>query len=144
MKHKVNNKKWQTKNEKLKLICTFSFGRSALVVCNLWRRFRVFISSTMTSSHHSIHFTSLNCSYTSSLSDISPSSFTKGSSFMGFCGLPLFIWTLSLGDPGFPFLARPREIVVFRRFSLSFLEILRPTLAFAFFPRTASSWQQKS
>lgn len=128
------------KKDEAKLRRTFSFGRLALVVCNRWRRFRVLISLVIISSHHSIHFSSLNFSYTSSSSDISPSSFTKGSTLWGFRGLSLFIWTWSLEEPAFPFLTPLRDTETVTGFSLS-LEALRPTLAFAFFPpRAASSW----
>lgn len=132
-----------SKNGRQEMRCTKSFGRLALVVCNLWRRFRVLISVFMTSSHHSIHFTSLNCSYTSSLPDISPSSFTKGSTLWGLWDLSFLIWTLVTGKPGFPFLSLLRDIEIFIRFSLSFsfLEVLRLALVLVFFPPTAtSSW----
>lgn len=119
---------------------TFSFGRLALVVCNLWRRFKVFISSAMTSSHHSIHFASLNCSYTSSSSDISPSSLAKGSALANFWGLSLFACNLTFAEAAALF---SLVWAVLWTLSLTFLEALRPPLTLEFLPpAAASSWQE--
>lgn len=80
---------------------TLSFGRSALVDCNLWRRLRTLSSTNMTSWHHSVHFSSLNVLYISSFPDISPSSLTKGSTLWGFEALALDTCKVP-GEPAFP------------------------------------------
>uniref|UniRef100_A0A7C9EWZ6 Uncharacterized protein n=1 Tax=Opuntia streptacantha TaxID=393608 RepID=A0A7C9EWZ6_OPUST len=93
----------------------------------------------MTSSHHSIHFTSLNCSYTSSSSDISPSSLTKGSAFWALCDLVFSIWLAGLRKFDFTPLPLPRFFGGFWKLSAVFKDLTLRTLGLDFFPATAAT-----
>lgn len=116
----------QVQEKKILKDQTFSLGRSTLVVCNLSRRFSVSSSSAITSAHHSLHLSSLFWRYlaSGSESDISPSSFTSGSSDSRLLFSSWFNLELLLDDSGFKIsFSRPFETL--DEFLVSALAALR-------------------